>query len=76
MSHVDAPITSFDFTNGALRGTHLTLLPGCLLHRGGASLETIPLPAVAAIRVAFARSGWQLAWGGGRVVIGLILIAL
>ncbi len=75
MSSADAPIASFDFTSGALRGTHLILLPGSLLHRGGAFLETIPLHAVAAIRVAFARNEGQLAWGGVLVVIALIVIA-
>jgi hypothetical protein len=75
MSSADAPIASFDFTGGSLRGTHLILLPGSLLHRGGAFHETIPLRAVAAIRVAFARNERQLAWGGALVVIGLILIA-
>lgn len=76
MSHADAPIANFDFTSGPLRGTHLTLLPGHLLHRGGASLETIPLHAVAAIRVAFARNARQIAWSGALVVIGLIMLAL
>jgi hypothetical protein len=75
MSIADAPIASFDFTNGPLRGTHLLLLPRALLHRGGAFHETIPLHAVAAIRVAFARRGRQLAWGGALIVIGLLLIA-
>ncbi|MGA8007659.1 MAG: hypothetical protein WCA17_16345, partial [Burkholderiales bacterium] len=76
MSSADAPITSFDFTSGPLRGTHLILLPGSLLHRGGVFLETIPLHAVAAIRIAFVRSARQLAWGGALVLIALILIAV
>ena len=75
MSSADAPIANFDFTSGPLRGTHLILLPGSLLHRGGAFLETIPLRAVAAIRVAFARNEGQLAWGGALVLIALIAIA-
>jgi hypothetical protein len=75
MSIADAPIASFDFASGPLRGTHLILLPRSLLHRGGAFHETIPLHAVAAVRVAFARNERQLAWGGALIVIGLILIA-
>jgi hypothetical protein len=75
MSIADAPIASFDFANGPLRGTHLILLPRALLHRGGAFHETIPLHAVAAIRVGFARNDRQIAWGGALIVIGLILIA-
>ena len=76
MSSADAPIASFDFTSGPLRGTHLILLPASLLHRGGVFLETIPLHAVAAIRIAFVRSARQLAWGGALVLIALILIAV
>ena len=66
----------FDSTRGALRGTHLSRRPASLLHRGGVFLETIPLHAVAAIRIAFVRSARQLAWGGALVLIALILIAV
>jgi len=76
MSSAEAPITSFDFTSGPLRGTHLTLLPGSLLHRGGAFLETIPLGAVAAIRVGFGRNERQIAWAVALVIIALIVLAL
>lgn len=76
MSSTDAPIASFDFTSGPLRGTHLTLFPGSLQHRGGASLETIPLGAVAAIRVGFGRNERQIAWAVALVIIALIVLAL
>ena len=76
MSDADTPITSFDFRSGPLRGTHLTLFPGSLQHRGGASLETIPLGAVAAIRVRFGRNERQIAWGVALVIIALIVLAL
>jgi hypothetical protein len=76
MSLADAPIANFDFTSGPARGTHLILLPRSLLHRGGAFHETIPLSAVAAMRVAYARNERQLAWGGALIVMGLILIVV
>ena len=76
MSNADVPITSYDFRSGPLRGTHLTLFPHSLLHRGGNFLETIPIHAVAAIRVAFAREDGKLGWGAALVVIALILVAL
>ena len=76
MSNADAPITSYDFKSGPLRGTHLTLFPHSLLHRGGSFHETIPMHAIAAIRVAFAREARTLGWGAGLVVIALILVAL
>ncbi|HKI63654.1 MAG TPA: hypothetical protein VKA16_03405 [Burkholderiales bacterium] len=76
MSNADVPITSFEFGNGPLRGTHLTLFPRYLLHRGGAYHETIPAHAVAAIRVAFARSERQIGWAVALVVIALVLIGL
>ena len=76
MSDADTSITSFDFTNGPLRGTHLTLFPGSLLHRGGAFLETIPLHAVAAIRVGFARNERQIGWGAALVAIALVVLLL
>ena len=76
MSSADAPITTYDFTSGPLRGTHLTLFPNSLLHRGGASLETIPMHAVAGIRVAFTREERLIGWGTALVVIALILVAV
>ncbi|HUJ86683.1 MAG TPA: hypothetical protein VLX30_07510 [Burkholderiales bacterium] len=76
MSDADAPVTSYDFGSGALRGTHLTLFPASLVHRGGARLETIPLRAVAAMRVGFAHNVRQLGWGVALIVIALILLAL
>jgi len=76
MSNADVPITSFDFGNGPLRGTHLTLFPGYLLHRGGAYHETIPAHSVAAIRVSFARGERQIGWAIVLVAIALVLIGL
>jgi len=76
MSNAEAPITTHDFRHGPLRGTHLTLFPHSLLHRGGKFLETIPMHGIAAVRVAFARDESKLGWGAALVVISLILFAI
>lgn len=76
MSNADAPITTYDFTSGPLRGTHLTLFPNSLQHRGRAFLETIPMHAVAGMRIAFARDERRIGWGTALVVIALILVAV
>jgi len=55
VSQAGAPIARFDFAGGALRGTHLTLYPNCIVHRGDAQLETVPLAAIASARVGFER---------------------
>src|SRR5690606_31432277 len=64
------------FASGPLRGTHLTLYPGCLVHRGEAYLETIPLGAVTSVRVGFERDMRRIGWGAALIVAALLLIAL
>jgi len=66
----------FDFTAGMLRGTHLTLYPACLVHRGEQHLETMPLAAIASVRVAFERDVRKLAWGAVLVLVALVLLAI
>jgi hypothetical protein len=69
-------LTRFDFAAGPLRGTHLTLFPACLVHRGESHLETMPLAAVASVRVAFERDARKLGWGAALVVVALLLLAV
>lgn len=69
-------LARFDFTRGQLRGSHLLLHPACLIHRGGAHLETLPLPAVAAVRVSFERNLRKLRWGLGLLLAALVLFVL
>lgn len=76
MSRAGAPIARFDFERGALRGTHLTLYPNCLVYRGEAQLETMPLAAIASVRVVFARDTRGLAWGVALVAAALVLFAV
>lgn len=71
MKDPGAAIARFDFARGLLRGSHLILYQGCLVHRGGYVLETLPLATIASVRVAFERDTRRV--GGGIV---LLLLAL
>ena len=66
----------FDFTGGALRGTHLALYSNSLVHRGEFHFETLPLAGIASVRVGFARDMRRIGWGVGLVVLALILFAI
>src|SRR3979490_643133 len=76
MSDAGRAITRFDFAAGGLRGTHLTLYPNCLVHRGYAHLETLPLASIASVRVAFERDERKLGWGAVLVIIALLLLGI
>ncbi len=76
MNDADAPVSSFDFRSGALRGSHVVLYPACVVHRGRDQLETIPLAAIAALRIGFEREPRMLRRGLALVVIALIVFAL
>jgi hypothetical protein len=71
-----APLTRFEFTSGLQRGSHLALYPRVLVHRSESHLETLPLAALASVRVAFARDSRKLGWGIALVVIALLLLAI
>lgn len=75
-SDVGPAIGRFDFTNGTLRGTHFTLYGNCLIHRGATRMETVPLAAIAALRVAYERDARKLGWGVSLLVIALLLFAI
>ena len=76
MSESAAAVARFDFASGPWRGTHLILYGNCVVHRGDAHLETVPLGAVAAMRVAFERDQRKLGWAAGLLVIALALFAI
>lgn len=76
MSEPGPALTRFAFASGVLRGTHLTLYPTCLVHRGDTHLETLPLAAMTAISVAFRRDARKLRWGIVLFVIALLLVML
>jgi hypothetical protein len=75
-SEVGAALTRFDFTTGLQRGSHLALYPTCLVHRSDSHLETLPLTAVAALRVAFERDARKLGWGIALVAVALVVLAI
>lgn len=76
MSEAGAAVARFDFTNGAIRGTHLTLYSTCLVHRGDSHLETLPLATVASVRVSFERDSRRLGWGIALIVAALLMFAV
>ena len=67
-------ITRYDFTGGALRGTHFTLYATCLVHRSDNHLETLPLGAIASLRVAYERNARSIGWGIALLIVALILL--
>lgn len=76
MTETGTPLARYAFTNGELRGTQLALHPACLVHRGDDQLETLPLAAVSALRVAFRRNTHKLGWGIALVVLALLMLAV
>jgi hypothetical protein len=76
MSESGPALTRFAFAGGMLRGTHLTLYPTCLVHRGDNHLETLPLAGMTAVRVAFQRDTGKLGWGIALIVVALVLLAI
>lgn len=72
MNDPGAPLGRFDLPGG----THLTLFRNCLVHRGDAHLETLPLAGVAAVRVAFARDNRRIGWGAVLVIVALMMFVL
>jgi|GEM_PF-880108 len=76
ISDADAPVANFDFTNGALRGSHVVLYPACLVHRGRDRVETIPISAIAALRIGFEREPRAIRWGLLLLLLALIVFIL
>jgi len=76
MSDPGAAVARFDFPSGLLHGSHLILYQGCLVHRGGYLLETLPLATIASVRVAFERDTRRLGWGIALLVLALVLFAV
>ena len=70
---VGPPLTRFDFPTGTLRGSHFTLYTTCLVHRSDTQHETLPLAAVASVRVAYERDVRRMTWGAVLVLAALVL---
>ena len=69
-------ISRYDFTSGELKGSHFTLYSNVLLHRSDRHLETLPLAAIASLRVAYQRDARKIGWGISLVLIALVLFAI
>lgn len=69
-------LTRFDIGNGEWRGTHLSLHPTYLVHRGDAHLEMLPLAALGCVRVGFERDARRIRWGIALVLVALALFLL
>lgn len=69
-------LSRFDFTSGALRGSHFTLYSTCLVHRGEHHLETLPLAGIASLRVGYEREPRKVGWGVSLIVIALLVFAV
>ena len=76
MKDPGAAIARFDFASGLLRGSHLILYQGCLVHRGGYVLETLPLATIASVRVAFERDSRRVGWGIALLLLAIVLFAI
>lgn len=72
----ESPIVSFDFASGPLRGTQLSLYGARLLHHGVGYMESIPLAAIAAVRVAYERHEQRIGWGVVLLLVALALFAV
>ena len=73
-TNTGAALTRLDFTNGEHRGSHLTLYASCLVHRGDAHLETLPLATITSVRVAFERGARLLGWGFALLLVAAVLL--
>ena len=72
--NTDSPaLAQYDFRSGLLRGSSLSLDEATLMHRGRSRLETVPLKAIAAVRIAFERDLNKIGWA---IVLFLIAWAI
>jgi len=76
MNDPGGALTRFDFDHGPERGSNMTLYATCVVHRSDFHLETLPLAALASVRVAFERDPRQIGWGAALIVVGLLLLAI
>ena len=76
MGDAGAAIARFDFANGLLRGSQLTLYPACLVHQGEGTAETLMLASIASVRIVFERDSRRLGWGLALLLVAVVLLAL
>jgi len=73
---LETPIATYPFLTGPLRGTQLALFASRLVHQGAGQMESIALPAVAAVRVGYERDFRRIAWGGVLILLALLLLVV
>lgn len=73
---IETPISTYSFANGPERGTQLSLFGARLLHQGAGRMESIPLGAVAAVGVAYARDYRRIAGGAALILVALLLFGI
>jgi len=66
-------LAQYDFRSGLLRGSSLSLEESTLMHRGRACLETVPLKAIAAVRIAFERDMNKIGWAIFLLVVAYLV---
>jgi hypothetical protein len=76
MTEAGAALARFDFDQGVMRGSSMTLYATCLVHRSDFQIETLPLTALSSVRVAFERDQRRIGWGAALMVLALILFAV
>jgi hypothetical protein len=74
MSDPGAALTRFDFTDGELRGSHLTLFANYLVHRGDSHIETLPLATIASVRVSYERNASLMGWGVVLLFVAMLML--
>ena len=65
----------YDFRSGPLRGSSLALSAEALMHRGRSRLETVPLQAISAVRIAFERDANKVGWAIVLVIVAYAVSA-
>ena len=73
---LETPIATYPFLAGPLRGTQLALFASRLLHQGAGQMESIALPAIAAVQVGYERDYRRIAWGAVLLLLALLLFAV
>lgn len=70
----ESPIAAFDFASGPQRGTHLSLYATRLLHHGAGYMESMPLAAIAAVRVSYERHEQRIGGGVALLLLAVVLL--
>ena len=73
MNDDSSELARYEFRSGLMRGSALELDAATLMHRGGSRLETVPLRAIAAVRIAFERDTRKIGWAVVLLVLAYLV---